>query len=256
MRTPLNVELRSNARSSTGSEVTCAVRSRSQEQRDDLLGRRLPRFAAVLDLQASVMLRQFVGGRGHYWAALTGTLTPEQESALRSGHGPFTERPVVRDQPSQLNAHDEKLLAALADDGRATLVDLAAATGLTPGRASRRLHTLLSNGLVHIDVEIAPMALGFRARANLWLRVHPAKIKTVGRAMAQMPEVGFAAAVSGPYNLHAVVQCHDLDHLFEFTVDHVGTLPGVGGMEISPVFRQIKQAGTTGGWRPPERPAE
>ncbi|MFF0624591.1 Lrp/AsnC family transcriptional regulator [Streptomyces sp. NPDC004296] len=98
--------------------------------------------------------------------------------------------------------------------------------------------------MVHIDVEIAPMALGYRARANLWLRVHPAEIKTVGRAMAQMPEVGFAAAVSGPYNLHAVVHCHDLDRLFEFTIDRVGTLPGVEGLETSPVLRQVKQAGT------------
>ncbi|WP_269856270.1 Lrp/AsnC family transcriptional regulator [Streptomyces sp. RPT161] len=232
------------ALSAAGSEVTCAVRSRSQEQRDDLLGRRLPRAAAVLDLQASVMLRQFLGGRGHYWAALTGALTPEQESALGPGDRPFTEQPVVRNQPCQLSAHDEKLLAALAADGRASLVQLAAAADLTPGRASRRLHALLSGGVVHIDVEIAPTALGYRARANLWMRVHPAKIKTVGRAMAQMPEVGFAVALSGPNNLQAVVHCRDLDELFEFTSDRVGTLPGVEAMEVSPVFRQIKQAGT------------
>ncbi|MEU6326984.1 Lrp/AsnC family transcriptional regulator [Streptomyces sp. NPDC047049] len=232
------------ALNAAGSEVTCAVRSRSPEQRDDLLGRRLPRTAAVLDLQASVLLRQFVGGRGHYWAALAGTLTPEQESALGAADTPFTERPVVRNQSSQLSAQDEKLLAALAADGRASLVHLAAAADLTPGRASRRLHALLSGGVVHIDVEIAPPALGYRARAILWLRAHPGKIKAVGRAMAQMPEVGFAAAVSGPYNLHAVVQCRDLDELFEFTTDHIGTLPGVEGMEISPVYRQLKQAGT------------
>ncbi|MCX5384180.1 Lrp/AsnC family transcriptional regulator [Streptomyces sp. NBC_00083] len=232
------------ALNAAGSEITCAVRSRSQEQRDDLLGRRLPRTAAVLDVQASVLLRQFVGGRGHYWAALAGTLTPEQESALGSGGNPFTERPVVRNQAAQLNAEDEKLLAALAADGRASLVDLAAAADLTPGRVSRRLHALLSDHVVHIDVEIAPMALGYRARANLWMRVHPGKVKAVGRAMALMPEVGFAAAVSGPYNLHAVVQCRDLDELFEFTTGRVGALPGVEGMEISPIVRQVKQAGT------------
>ncbi|MGW2816342.1 hypothetical protein [Streptomyces sp. NPDC001415] len=88
--------------------------------RDDLLGRRLPRAAAVLDLQASVMLRQFLGGRGHYWAALAGTLTPEQESALGPGTEPFTEGPVVRSEPAQLDARDEELLAALAADGTAT----------------------------------------------------------------------------------------------------------------------------------------
>lgn len=227
-----------------GSEITCAVRSRSREQRDDLLGRRLPRTAAVLDLQASVVLRQFIGGRGHYWAALAGTLTPGEEAALGGGGTPFTEQPVVREPSARPGAEDEELLAALAADGRATLVDLAAAAGLTPGRASRRLQALLDAQVAYIDVEIAPQALGFRARANLWMRVHPARIKDVGRAMARMPEVAFAAALSGPHNLQAAVHCHDLDALFEFTSDRVGTLPGVEALEISPVFRQVKQAGT------------
>ncbi|GIM94036.1 Lrp/AsnC family transcriptional regulator [Paractinoplanes toevensis] len=227
-----------------GSEITFAVRSRSREERDDLLGRRLPRAAAVLDLQASVQLRQFVAGRGHYWAALAGVLTPEQESALGSaGVSPFAEQPIVR-EPASLNAHDDRLLAALAADGRASLVDLAAATGLTPGRASRRMQALLSSGVLYLDVEIAPLALGYRARANLLLRVHPARLKAVGRAMARMPEVAFAAAVSGPHNLHAVVHCRDLDGLFEFTTGRIGTLPGVEAMEISPTMRQVKQVGT------------
>ncbi|MFB7594050.1 Lrp/AsnC family transcriptional regulator [Streptomyces sp. NPDC056160] len=76
------------------------------------------------------------------------------------------------------------------------------------------------------------------------MRVHPARVKAVGRAMARMPEVAFAAAVSGPHNLHAAVHCHDLDGLFEFTSDRLGTLPGVEAMEISPVLRHVKQAGT------------
>ena len=228
-----------------GSEITCAVRSRSREERDDLLGRRLPRAAAVLDLQASVQLRQFVAGRGHYWAALAGVLTPEQESALGSaGASPFVERPIVRTEPTSLSAQDDKLLAALAADGRASLVDLAAAAGVTPGRASRRMQALLSSGVLYFDVEIAPLALGYRARANLLMRVHPAQLKAVGRAMARMPEVAFAAAVSGPHNLHAVVHSRDLDELFEFTTDRVGALPGVETLEISPTLWQVKQVGT------------
>ncbi|MGI5498973.1 Lrp/AsnC family transcriptional regulator [Lentzea sp. CA-135723] len=230
------------ALSAAGAEVTFAVRSRSQEQRDDLLSHRLPRAAAVLDLQASAILHQFVGGRGHYWAALTGALTAEQEAALGSAGNPFTERPAVRQV--QLSAQDEKVLAALAADGRASFVDLGAASGLTPGRAARRMHALVAAGVVHVDVEVAPEALGFRTRANLWLRVHPGRIKEVGRATAGMPEVGFAAAVTGPHNLHAVVQCRDLDHLFEFTTGRLGGLPGVETMEVSPVLRQLKQAGT------------
>ncbi|GAB3966004.1 hypothetical protein GCM10029978_030150 [Actinoallomurus acanthiterrae] len=74
--------------------------------------------------------------------------------------------------------------------------------------------------------------------------MHPSQTKSVGRALARMPEVGFAAAMSGRNNLQALVHCRDLDELFEFTSDRVGTLPGVESAEVSPIHRQIKQAGT------------
>jgi DNA-binding Lrp family transcriptional regulator len=230
--------------SAAGSEITCAVRSRTPEQRDDLLGRRLPRTAAVIDINAAAMLRQFVGGRGHYWAALHGTLTPQEETLLGSDGAPFTEAPIVARDPMRLSPEDEKLLDVLAGDGRAALVDLAGAAGLTPGRASRRLRALLARRVVHIDVEIAAAALGFHAGANLWLRVHPSEVKSVGRALAREPEIAFAAALSGPANIHAVAHCHDLDELFKFTSDRIGSLPGLQSMEVSPLIRQIKQAGT------------
>jgi len=227
-----------------GAEVTCAVRSRSRRDREDLLGRKLPRAAAVLDIDAAVMLRKFLGGRGRYWAALAGTLAPEQETQLGLIDQPYRESAMVVNRAPHLPEHDEKLLSALAADGRASLVDLAAASGLTHGRASRRLQTLVADGIVHIHVEIAPAALGFHARANLWLRAHPSEIKSVGRALAAMPEVGFVAAVSGRNNLHAVVHCRELDELFEFTSDRVGALSGVESAEVSPIHAQVKQAGT------------
>ena len=106
------------------------------------------------------------------------------------------------------------------------------------------MQALLSSGVLYFDVEIAPLALGYRARANVLMRVHSAQLKAVGRVMARMPEVAFAAAVSGPHNLHAVVHSRDLDELFEFTTDRVGALPGVETLEISPTLWQVKQVGT------------
>ncbi|MHC3469436.1 Lrp/AsnC family transcriptional regulator [Streptomyces sp. 7R007] len=227
-----------------GCEITCATQSRTREQREDLLGQRLPRTAAVIDINAFAMLRQFLGGRGHYWAALRGTLSPAEEAALGGDGAPFTEAPVVAREPLHLTPQDERMLAALAADGRASLVDLAAAADLTPGRVSRRLDALLQRRAVHVDVEIAPAALGYHARANLWLRVHPSAVKGAGRILAREPEIAFAAAISGPWNIHAVAHCRDLDELFEFTSDRIGSLSGLQSMEVSPVLRHVKQAGT------------
>ncbi len=227
-----------------GSEITFSLRSRTREQRDDLLGRRLPRTASVIDIHASVMLRQFIGGRGHYLAALRGTLTAEQEATLAAGTAPFVEAPVVAPDPAVLDAEDDSMLELLATDGRATIADLAGAAGITAGRASRRLDALIGRRIAVVDVEIAAGALGYHARAVLWLRVHPSAIRTVGHALADEPQIAFAAAISGPFNINAVAHCRDLNELFEVTSDRIGSLPGVQSLEVSPVLTQVKQAGT------------
>ncbi|QRX97531.1 hypothetical protein [Streptomyces noursei] len=46
-------------------------------------------------------------GRGHYWAALHGALSPEQEAMLGSDGPPFAESPVVTDDPVDLSTEDE-----------------------------------------------------------------------------------------------------------------------------------------------------
>lgn len=232
------------ALTAAGSEITCGLVSRSHEQREELLGERLPKTGSVLAMQASMMLHRFVGGRAHYWAALRGVLTDAEEAALGSEGSPFAEPTIAAADPIVLSSADETLLAALSVDGRRSLVDLAAATGTTPGRVARRLADLQDRRILDFDVEVAADALGFRARAALWLRVHPGRLRAVGTALADMPEVAFATAVSGPQNLHAVVHCQDLDELFEVTSDRIGALPGVLDAEVSPVLAQIKQAGT------------
>ncbi|MFF7408823.1 Lrp/AsnC family transcriptional regulator [Streptomyces lydicus] len=74
--------------------------------------------------------------------------------------------------------------------------------------------------------------------------MHPSAVKSVGRTLAQEPEIAFAAAVSGSYNIHAVAHCRDLDELFEFASERIGSLSGVQSMAVFPLLRQIKPAGT------------
>jgi DNA-binding Lrp family transcriptional regulator len=62
--------------------------------------------------------------------------------------------------------------------------------------------------------------------------------------MARMPEVGFAAAVSGRDNLHVLAQCRTVEELVAVSSERVGALPGVEAAEVSPIHRQVKQGGT------------
>jgi DNA-binding Lrp family transcriptional regulator len=229
--------------SAAGSEVTCALRSRSSEQREDLLLQRLPRTAAVLGINAAVVLHTFVGGRADDWAELSPLISDDQ-AAMLTALGGSRGGPGENSGPAELEPADEPLLGVLTRSGRASYAELAAAAGISEGRAARRVAALLQAGVIYLDVDLSAALLGYRTQASLWLTVTPAHLDAAGRALSGYPEVAFAAAVSGPRNLTASVSCRDLDHLYQFATVAVGSLPGVQTMEISPVLRPVKQSGS------------
>jgi DNA-binding Lrp family transcriptional regulator len=225
--------------SAGGSEIVCAVRSRTQEERERLLVDRLPRTTAVLDVAASVVLRRFAGGSASDWLGVQDTLTPEQEARLG------VDLPVRNPAAAgvELDGADQAMLDVLARDGRAPYGRLARAAGTTEGRAARRLATLVDRGIVYLDVDLAGAALGFPVSAYIWLTVPPAQLESACLAMASHPETPFVAAVSGRANVVASVTCRNLDHLYTYVTTRVGAVEGVQSIEISPVLRRLKQAG-------------
>jgi DNA-binding Lrp family transcriptional regulator len=142
-----------------------------------------------------------------------------------------------------LEPYDAALFDVLAADGRATNARLAAAAGISEGRAARRLATLIRARTLVIDVDLAHDVFGVTIGAQIYFTVSPARLPEVGAALAQLPEVGFAAAMSGRDNLMAAVACRDLSHLYEFTTARVGALEGIVSMEVVPFTRIVKQAG-------------
>src|SRR3954463_6476048 len=226
--------------SAGGSELVCAVRSHSQEQRERLLLDRLPRSTAVLDLSASVILRRFVGGSASDWLGLQDVLTEGQQAHIAGDAEPQREpRPGAVLTPS-----DYAMLNILATDGRAPIGALARAAGSSPGRAGRRLEALLSNGVVYLDVDLAAAALGYPTSAYLWLTVPPSRLHDTCAALSAHPETPFVAAISGRANIGASVTCRSLSDLYRYVTERVGPLDGVQSFEVSPILRRLKQAGT------------
>lgn len=223
--------------SAGGSEVVCALHSRSEAERDDLLVQRLPHTTAVLGIAASVILHRFVGGHAADWAGVRDTLSPQQARRLT------VTRPATAREPTTLGPADHVLLDLLARDGRTSYVILARAAGMSEGQVVRRVEAMQSNGVLYFDIDLAGVALGYPTSAYLWLTVTPAHLESVGSALAQHDEVPFAAAISGPANLVASVTCRSLDHLYGYVTTKIAAIQGVQSLEISPVLRRIKQAG-------------
>jgi DNA-binding Lrp family transcriptional regulator len=230
---------------SGGAEVQFSLRSRSQEESEDLLVRRLPKTAPVIDVAASALMRVYPAGD---WTGVREALSDEQVRLLACAAPPSAGGLLAAVQPASAQAAalepgDHTLLDLLAHDGRASYATLARASGLTVGRVMRRLDALQSGGVLYYDVDIAIAAIGPVVSASLWLQVPPDRLEPVGLALAQHDAVMFAAAISGDDNLVAVVMTDSLDALHGYLTSRLAGVEGISRYKLSPVMRRVKQAG-------------
>jgi hypothetical protein len=74
--------------------------------------------------------------------------------------------------------------------------------------------------------------------------VPPAELDAVGRTIISHPEVPFAAAISGPASLVASLIARDTADLYRYLTQRVGTIAAVHAVEVAPILRRFKHAGT------------
>ncbi len=221
--------------SAGGSEVICTTRTRSDVDNHDLLLQRLPRTAEVQTLSAYAILHHF--DPAAEWHGLEPALTEDQIALL---HRPNPDS----DSTAQITDADSALLAGLARDGRVSLARLADETGWSSARVGRRIDQLTGSGAIYFDVDLAVERLGFSSMSNLWLTVPPGDLDAVGTALVQHDEVAFCAAVTGTANLTAAVVCRNQAELYRYVSSRVGAIPSIRAVEISPLLRRVKQAGS------------
>ncbi|HEX3785510.1 MAG TPA: Lrp/AsnC family transcriptional regulator [Pseudonocardiaceae bacterium] len=220
----------------SGDEICLVGFLDGPESRNTLLLRDLPATAAVHSWSAHALLRVFVDA--FTWTG--GLLTTQEAAALRADRSPGVSSvaPVRSDDP---------LIRTLVENGRASYADLADRTDTTPLTARRRLTTLVSAGMLRLAAEVDLALLGVNADALLWVNVAPGELDEVGRTISRHPQVRFTAAITGPANLLIAAATTDLDALYTFLTDTIGTLPGIGAIDVSPILATVKRTGVIRG---------
>jgi DNA-binding Lrp family transcriptional regulator len=223
---------------SGGTEIACVIRAPGGDSPDALLLQQLPRTRQVVSVSAHCLLRSFVGGPVG-WHGRADVLTADQVARL-TPH--FDGTPSGSDVDI---AGDERLLAALQQDGRTTFAQLAAATGTSEPTVRRRVRHLRSTGILYLDIDLDPTVLGFHAQTVLWLSVQPAHLVAAAEALARLPDVALVAITTGPTNLLAKVVCRDVDALYTCLTERIATIEAIAHMETAPVISTVKRAATT-----------
>jgi DNA-binding Lrp family transcriptional regulator len=229
---------------SGGTEILSTIHSRDRGEPTPLLLSQLPVGRQVMAIEAYCLLHLFAT-RGSPPPG-SNDLSQEEIDRLSS---PTRARVSIERSTVTLHDADWPLVPALAQDGRATYRQLAVRTHWHESTTRRRVEELIASGVLSFDVDLAREAIGFRSQAMLWMSVVPAKLDQVGQALADLPEVPFVAATTGPTNLVAAVLCQDDRSLYEFITGKLASFDGLTHIETAPVMRAVKMHATV--TRPP-----
>jgi DNA-binding Lrp family transcriptional regulator len=140
---------------------------------------------------------------------------------------------------ADVDGTDARLLLALAEDPRASVMSLSQRLGLARNTVQARLTRLEANGvLAPLDRRIRPEALGYRLGAYVTVQVMQRGLSEVSDALAHIPEVLEVTGLSGVADLLVQVVARDADDLWRIT-EQVLAIPGVQRIDTALAMRRF-----------------
>ena len=138
-----------------------------------------------------------------------------------------------------VDATDARLLLALAEDPRASVMALSQRLGLARNTVQARLTRLEGNGvLAPLDRRVRPEALGYRLGAYVTVQVIQRGLAEVSDGLARIPEVLEVTGLSGAADLLVQVAARDADDLWRIT-EQVLAIPGVQRTDTALALRRF-----------------
>lgn len=168
-----------------------------------------------------------------------GLLTAEESAALG---GVAPSEPFSPETHFQLDEGERALLDALVADGRTPLQDVAQLLGCSDATARRRVEQLTDRGALRIRAVVEPALVGLPVETLLRVRVPPARVDAVGRALVASPLVRYCAFVAGDDQLLVDVTTPDVDGLRALLTDPAW-IGGVDHVAATPLLRAYKRGG-------------
>ena len=143
----------------------------------------------------------------------------------------------LRNENSDLDAADLKILRLLEKDARASTAELARSVGLSAPSVAERIKRLQENGVIEAySVRINPAALGLKLSAWLRIRPVPGQLSVVADIIRELPEIAQCDRVTGEDCFIARVQVRsvvDLERVIDRIIPYAMTNTAI--IQSSPV---------------------
>ncbi len=145
-----------------------------------------------------------------------------------------------------IDRRDTEILAALQQDGRLSVVELAERIGLSPTPCARRVRQLEEAGVIlGYTAVVEPRSLGLSVQAFVQVRLErhtDDNVEQFKRALAHLDEVIACFAMTGAHDfiLHVVVP--DLESLQSVVLRKLLKIPSVRDVQSSIVLETVKRS--------------
>ncbi len=127
----------------------------------------------------------------------------------------------------QLDAIDQKLLAALKRNGRASTSELARLVGRSRTTVQGRIERLERAGvIIGYVARLAPEREHGAVRAHVMVKVEPKKEAAVGTALRAIDQVRVLHTVAGVFDMIVIAAADSVGEI-EAVIDRIGSLEGV-----------------------------
>lgn len=134
---------------------------------------------------------------------------------------------------------DARLLLALGQEPRATVLALAESLHLSRNTVQARLARLEREGsLLPFERRIDPAAIGYPVAALITVKVRQQLLAEVSGALAEIPEVIEVFGLSGPADLLVRVVAPDADDLYRIA-GQILTTPGIERTDTALIMRRL-----------------
>lgn len=130
----------------------------------------------------------------------------------------------------QIDETDRALIAALTENARAPVADLARRTGLARTTVQSRIDRLLDRGMIAGFTLRPGAALRAPIRATVLISIAPRSAPAVLARLRSMPEVESVHTTSGRVDMIVALGADSTEAL-DRTLDRIGAVEGVEGSE-------------------------
>ncbi len=147
------------------------------------------------------------------------------------------------------DSFDWKIIALLNEDGRLSSAEISRRLGNVSARTvTNRINALTEHGIIKTRSIVNPEKVGYGVMADVFLEVEPGRVREVAYKAAEFPQISYVACATGESDVSISLRVRNIEELFDFITEELGTIPGVRRSQSYLLPLKIKDLDT---WMPP-----